>query len=765
MDDFMQELKLQKIWMLWCWKIKEDGKRTKVPMSASGGPCGTNANWSSSWVIYDEAVKAKDRVPNAAGIGFKIPKGYYFIDIDDRELSDPLVQTMFSRHDSYAEYSVSGTGIHQYGKCDFTKIPTYIDKKGKLCLDRQYYQKNPNNNMELYIGGITNRFAVYTGNVIENKPLRECTSAILTTLDKDMRRKEKVKYSAKRDGNKADFDIICNLRKQKNGEKFSKLYDNGDFSDYNSQSEADAALCALIAFRTGPDPEAIDSIFRSSALYRDKWERDDYRQSTIEAGIEACHGTFHKSKMDHPYFIKFNEMTGEPYVSVPLLAKYVREHLQYLLVRDSGKQGLLKYVYEDGCYRLYSNDMLMGRIKQYIADYDEELVKMGQVSETLNHIVTDLNYVTQDDLNGNEDLINFSNGFLRVTEDELQLFLHSPDVLSTIQIPCEWKGAPTPTPVFDSYIRTLTNGDKAIEQLLLEFIGACISNVKGSRMKKSLFLVGNGDTGKSQLKSLVERLLGRENFIGIDLKDIEARFGTGAIYGTRLAGSSDMSFLSVSELKTFKMITGGDAIFAEFKGLQGFQYTYNGLLWFCMNKLPKFGGDDGQWVYDRIMVVNCPNVIPKEKQDKKLLDKMYAERDGIVYKAVKALQTVIANGYRFSETPKIIEARREYKSTNSTVISFFEACMCPWQGGTINRHCTTGRIYKVYQAWCRENNNGYAKNSREFREELAEYLGTTFADMTSRQNGNTYYRKYSLTLEAKEQFSKEYGYDSTTDFL
>ena len=487
MDDFMQELKLQKIWMLWCWKIKEDGKRTKVPMSASGGPCGTDANWSSSWVTYCEAVKAKAKVPNAAGIGFKIPEGYYFIDIDDRELSDPIVQTMFSRHDSYVEYSVSSTGIHQYGKCDFTKIPTYIDKKGKLCLDRQYYQKNPNNHMELYIGGITNRFAVYTGNVIENKPLRECTAAILTTLDKDMRRKEKAKYSAKRDGNKADFDILCNLRKQKNGEKFSKIYDNGNFSDYNSQSEADAALCALIAFRTGPDPEAINSIFRSSALYRDKWERDDYRQRTIEAGIEACHGTFHKSKMDHPYFIKFNEMTGEPYVSVSLLAKYVQEHLQYLLVRDNGKQGLLKYVYEDGCYRLYSNDMLMGRIKQYIADYDEELVKMGQVSESLNHIVTDLNYVTQDDLNGNEDLINFSNGLLRVTEDELQLFPHSPDVLSTIQIPCEWKGAPTPTPVFDSYIHTLTNGDKAIEQLLLEFIGACISNVKGSRMKNHCF--------------------------------------------------------------------------------------------------------------------------------------------------------------------------------------------------------------------------------------------------------------------------------------
>ena len=47
--------------------------------------------------------------------------------------------------------------------------------------------------MELYIGGLTNPFASYTKNVIEDKPLRECTDAILTTLDKDMRRKPKTK--------------------------------------------------------------------------------------------------------------------------------------------------------------------------------------------------------------------------------------------------------------------------------------------------------------------------------------------------------------------------------------------------------------------------------------------------------------------------------------------------------------------------------------------------------------------------------------------
>jgi len=755
----MQELKDMRIWFLWRREIN-GGRINKIPFAASGGATGTNERYRHTWVTYDEAVAAM-KEQNAAGVGFVIPKGYFFLDIDHYDLTDPFVKLLLERFNSYAERSVSGKGIHIYGKCDLEKLPTFLDKNGNIRLDKAYYTKNPNNHLELYIGGLTNRFAAYTGDVILNEPLRESTAAVLLTLDRNMRKAERVKYIEKRDGKREYFDIVSSLRKQKNGEKFKKLYDEGDISEYGSHSEADAALCAMIAFRTGPDNAAIDRIFRSSALYREKWERDDYREATINAGIEACHGIFHKSKMDHPYFIKFNE-NGAPYVFAPLLAKWTREHLDYILVRDNGRQALLIYVYEDGCYRLYAPDMLKGVIKKYIAEYDEELVSMGKVNEAYNQIITDLNYAAQEDLNSDELLINFQNCLLRVdTEEILQ---HTPAVLSTIQIPCRWTGKPSPTPVFDDFLHTLTNGNKATQQLLLEFIGACISNIKGWRMKKSLFMVGEGDTGKSQLKSLVERLLGKGNFIGIDLKDIEARFGTGAIYGTRLAGSSDMSFMSVDELKTFKKLTGGDSLYAEFKGQQAFEFTYGGLLWFCMNRLPKFGGDDGQWVYDRIMVVECPNVIPKEKQDKRLIDKLYAEREGIVYKAVKALQTVVKNGYRFSEPDSVIRARDKYMNENNTVISFFNECMCPWPDGRIHKHCTTGRIYKVYQGWCRENNNGFAKSAKEFRETLASYLGADYSEITTRLNGNTYYKDYSLTLEAKEQFAKEYGYEGI-DYL
>ena len=221
----MKELMNMKIWF--CWRFEDrKGQRTKVPKTIYGTATGTSAKYAYSWVTYEDAQAAADKFD---GIGFVIPEGYFFLDIDHMALDDPYVQTMLERFDSYAERSVSKGGIHIYGKCDVSKIPTFTDKDGKRKLDKAYYMKNPNNGTELYYGGITNRFAAFTGDVIWDQPLKDCTNALLVTLDKNMRRKAKEKYSAKRDGeNKAVFDIVANLQKQKNGGKFQKLYQDGD---------------------------------------------------------------------------------------------------------------------------------------------------------------------------------------------------------------------------------------------------------------------------------------------------------------------------------------------------------------------------------------------------------------------------------------------------------------------------------------------------------------------------------------------------------
>ena len=303
MNDHFTELKEQRIWL--CWNFREKGgKKTKVPIAASGEKTGTDKAHCATWVTFDEAQRAA-REKNYSGVGFVIPKGYFFLDIDHREMVDPYIKMMLERFGSYAEKSVSGEGLHIYGRCDFTKVPTE-EKNGRLKLHRRYYQKNPNNGTELYMGGLTNRFAVYTENIVQDKPLRDCTNAVLVTLEKNMKRAQSRKKTPELkalDVTAEGFDIICKLRKQKNGRKFRKLFDRGDFSDYGSHSEADLALCSMIAFRVGDDPDAIDQIFRQSALYREKWEREDYRGETIEKGIESCNGVYHRTLLPCPDFI------------------------------------------------------------------------------------------------------------------------------------------------------------------------------------------------------------------------------------------------------------------------------------------------------------------------------------------------------------------------------------------------------------------------------------------------------------------------------
>jgi len=73
-----------------------------------------------------------------------------------------------------------------------------------------------------------------------------------------------------------------------NGAKFTQLW-HGDWTGYSSQSEADLALCEILAFWT-QDPDQLARLFEQSGLYRAaKWgKRFDYRQRTIAKALAGC---------------------------------------------------------------------------------------------------------------------------------------------------------------------------------------------------------------------------------------------------------------------------------------------------------------------------------------------------------------------------------------------------------------------------------------------------------------------------------------------
>jgi primase-polymerase (primpol)-like protein len=84
----------------------------------------------------------------------------------------------------------------------------------------------------------------------------------------------------------SDDAILARARAARNADKFIRLFDQGETAAFDhDESRADLALIALLAFWT-QDPEQLDRLFRRSGLYRDKWERRDYRERTIATALK-----------------------------------------------------------------------------------------------------------------------------------------------------------------------------------------------------------------------------------------------------------------------------------------------------------------------------------------------------------------------------------------------------------------------------------------------------------------------------------------------
>jgi putative DNA primase/helicase len=85
-----------------------------------------------------------------------------------------------------------------------------------------------------------------------------------------------------------DEELLARAHAATNGAAFDRLW-HGDCSGYPSQSEADLALCGMLAAWTRGDAARVDRLFRASGLMRPKWDERrgerTYGARTIEYAL------------------------------------------------------------------------------------------------------------------------------------------------------------------------------------------------------------------------------------------------------------------------------------------------------------------------------------------------------------------------------------------------------------------------------------------------------------------------------------------------
>jgi putative DNA primase/helicase len=275
-DRVPDELRTRAQWVGWR-REGRDEEPTKVPYSLTRGGRASSTE-ATTWGTFDDAVLCMT-TNEFDGIGYVLAEDdpHAGVDLDDC-LEDgrlhPAAASIVMQLDSFCEISPSGNGVklivrgskNGTTRCSTTKTPW----GGKFeCYDRA-------------------RFWTITGNNLTGTPLEIAErQAELDAVLAEYLPTIVIDHDADRSASTVDLDDQELLEIALQDEKFRRLYVDGDTSEYGGDdSAADLGLCNKIVFYFGRDFGRIDRIFRSSALVRLKWERQDYREWTITKAIE-----------------------------------------------------------------------------------------------------------------------------------------------------------------------------------------------------------------------------------------------------------------------------------------------------------------------------------------------------------------------------------------------------------------------------------------------------------------------------------------------
>src|SRR5260370_20721600 len=162
--------------------------------------------------------------------------------------------------------------------------------------------------------------------------------------------------------------------------------------------------------------------------------------------------------------------------------------------------GLL-YAYRGGVYRPDGEILIRQRVKHLLLDYDcSEMWSRALTREIVEFIALDVPELPE---RPSTELINLQNGLLNVTTR--QLFLHSPELLSTIRVPIAFDKEAS-CPEIERFVGEVFPEEEGL--LAWEILGDLLTPDRS--VQKAICLLGEGGNGKSVFLDLATRFVGAE---------------------------------------------------------------------------------------------------------------------------------------------------------------------------------------------------------------------------------------------------------------
>lgn len=268
------EMKARPNWVVVkTWWNAEKGKYNKRPVNCNSdkGEYAESDN-PETWTTFDNALKyLKEKGGTTIAYALDGKDNVSCIDLDrcydENGQPSALAKEVLSKcGKTYVEKSVSGNGLHIFGKTSGMDIRTF-SKDGDL----EFYQKE--------------HFIAMTGDGAGCSRLESFdTPEMKGLLSRKCDKREEWKGVCKGVNGLStmtDRDVVEKASNAKNGDKFKRLYAGEDLQKNHSNS--DMSLMNLLAYWCNGDKEQMLRIFATSGLFRPNKSPDYYEGTAIKA--------------------------------------------------------------------------------------------------------------------------------------------------------------------------------------------------------------------------------------------------------------------------------------------------------------------------------------------------------------------------------------------------------------------------------------------------------------------------------------------------
>lgn len=233
----------------------------------------------------------------------------------------------------------------------------------------------------------------------------------------------------------------------------------------------------------------------------------------------------------------------------------------------------------------------------------------------------------------------------------------------------------------------------------VEFLGECLGAAMlgiSWRHKDSPLFVGVKDTGKSVLLTVIRLCFPEGTAAAVTLQAMSERFGLSPLLGASVNIVTELPAIALTASERAKGLLVADPVQIEEKYKTAFPFRCKIGHFFAANELPP-ATDDA--LRERLVVIDCPNPVPPEDQDKFLPEKLLAEIQAIASWAVQtADEGVVARG-RFIRPPSSAGLAKAWRGKSDNVATWGESLLV--DGGETG-FVESSALYARYDSWCQQ---------------------------------------------------------------